>query len=199
MKRKLTIGIVSAFLPPHLGGVEYYADNFSEELVNRGYKVILISTQYNTKLPTTQTDQLGRQIFRLPVWHLGSQRYPIVRQHFAKPTNELRKKIIDSGIDFYLCNTRFYVTTTFALKLAKKSNTPVLVLDHGSDFLTGNSWLSSKIIRTVEKIMTWRVKRYSPMFAGVSYASVNFLKRSFGIETDLVLYPGIKIPDNLVI
>ena len=41
-----TIAIFSGYHLPHLGGIERYTDNLSKELVKKGYKVIIISSDY---------------------------------------------------------------------------------------------------------------------------------------------------------
>ena len=46
-KRNKTIAIFSGYHVPHLGGIERYTDNLSKQLVNKGYKVIIVSNSYN--------------------------------------------------------------------------------------------------------------------------------------------------------
>ena len=48
-KRNKTSAIFSGYHVPHLGGIERYTDNLAKKLVENGYKVIVVSSNYDFK------------------------------------------------------------------------------------------------------------------------------------------------------
>ena len=51
-----TIVIFSGYHLPHLGGIERYTDNLSKELVKNGYKVIIISSDFEFNKEYTEKE-----------------------------------------------------------------------------------------------------------------------------------------------
>ncbi len=185
-----TYAIFSALYSPHVGGVESFTENLSNELESEGNHAIVVTSQLGNS-PSYEENDNGVEVVRFPSRQLMSGRFPIPihNSEFEDVVTFLRRQPIDR----VLINTRFYPHTIEGLKLAQMLHAPCVLLDHGSAYLTvGNAGVDA-IIRLYEQSITKRVKRYQPIFAGISVASVQWLS-TFGIDTDLVIHNAVDGP-----
>ena len=79
MKEK-TVAIFNGYYIPHLGGVERYTYNIAKKLTEKGYRVIIITTQHDENL-TNEEIQEGIKIYRLPIKNLWKNRYPFLKKN----------------------------------------------------------------------------------------------------------------------
>ena len=70
-----TVAIFNGYYLPHLGGVERYTYNISKKLHERGYNVIIVTTQHSDDLLNEEVQE-GIKIYRLPVKNIWKNRYP---------------------------------------------------------------------------------------------------------------------------
>ncbi|MDE7505901.1 glycosyltransferase family 1 protein, partial [Streptococcus agalactiae] len=70
-----TVAVFSGYYLPFLGGIERYTDKMTADLVKRGYRVVIVTTNHDD-LPIIDEDK-GRKIYRLPTKNIVKQRYPI--------------------------------------------------------------------------------------------------------------------------
>lgn len=182
------ICLVSSQFLPHIGGVENYVNNLSQELASRGHKVTIV---------TSLSDNLSEheingniEIFRLPSFQFMNGRFPVLKS--GKSLRNFVKEFKKRKYDLMLVNMRFYFISLFACKLAKKTNTRVVMLDHGSSHLNTGGKLTSKLGEMFEHWITWREKKYCKEFAGVSKESLNWIKH-FKINSDLLLNNAIDV------
>src|SRR5574344_1602370 len=101
------IAIFSGFLLPHLGGVEKYTYSLSNELIKLGYKVILVTSNYDNQ----DSFEVNRDlvIVRLESSAIFKNRYPLIK--FNKKNIKLMHKLQDYNIIRIIVNTRFYLTS----------------------------------------------------------------------------------------
>ena len=181
-----TICFVSALFYPHLGGVERYTHQLSKKLVEFGYNILIITTNTNNINEFEVMD--GISIYRLPIYKFLGIRYPVIKHN--KEYFKTIKEIKEIPIDFFVINTRFYLTSLLGLALAKKQKKPAIVIEHG----TGNFSINNKILdfigRIYERIITSKVKNYNPKFYGVSHACNSWLKH-YNINSSGTFYNGI--------
>ena len=63
------VAFFSGFYLPFLGGIERYTYNISKKLVERGYEVLIVTSQHEDSLPSLEIVD-GLKIYRLPIKYL---------------------------------------------------------------------------------------------------------------------------------
>lgn len=191
MDRKKKIAIVTGYFLPHLGGVERYVAKLSEELSKLGNDCVIITSKHENDL-SFEDNISGCKIYRLPTRKLFKQRYPILRKD--KEFFEVVDKIKNEDIDIFIVNTRFHLTSLFFARLAKKSQKPVYLIEHGTAHFSVNNRILDFFGAIYEHILTNILKKYVDKYFGVSKNCNKWLKH-FRIMADGVWYNGIKPQD----
>jgi len=187
-----TIAIFSGYALPHLGGIERYIDNLSRELINRNYKVIIISSNFNK---SDSFEEKGNLInIRIPIYNMFKNRYPLPRKN--KEYRNLIKKLDEYKIDRIIVNTRFHLTSHIGAKYGKKRNIPVYLIEHGSNYVTLDNKFIDFFANRYEDYLTRRIKKKITGFYGVSQSAAKWLIK-FGIKSDGVWYNSIDINQSL--
>ena len=183
--------IFSAHFAPHVGGVESFTEKLAIELIKQGNAATVVTSRLDES-PELELREDGVTIIRLPAHSLMGGRLPISNKngHYKMLTRELE----GMSVDRVLVNTRFYKHSLEGLRFASRLNVPAVVLDHGSAHLALGNKIADKIIEEYEHNITDKVKKYTPIFAGISQQSTLWLKH-FGIETDIVIPNGIDVDD----
>lgn len=184
------ICIFTGYALPHLGGVERYTDKIAEEMSKMGYEITIVTTNENNYADYEKKDNY--EIFRLPIYKLFKKRYPILKKN--KKYRAIIKEIENKKFDAYICQTRFHLTTFAGVKIAKKNNIIPIVIEHGSNHFTVNNKILDFFGEKYEHFLTNKLKRYNPIFYGVSERCNNWLKH-FKIESSGVLYNSISEKD----
>jgi len=179
--------IFSGYYYPHFGGVEKYTSGLSKSLTLNGYRVIIITSNTENAAERETIDQV--EILRLPVLSLFKKRYP-VPNFFSRGYRKLMKTIRSQHIDYYIINTRFYLTTFVGLHLALQNNKQSLLIEHGTGHLVTKNPLINFFAARYEHFLTALVKTYHPVFYGVSEACTRWLLH-FNIQAKGVIYNGI--------
>jgi glycosyltransferase involved in cell wall biosynthesis len=183
-----SICIVSPQFLPHVGGVEQYVDNFSKELVRRGNKVTIITSEIEGEKEYEEKD--GVEIIRLDSYSLMNGRFPFLK--CGKSKRKWTKKLRTKKYDVFLVNTRFYPLSLYGVRLAHKMKTRCILLDHGTSHLNTGNGITSKIGELYEHGITTLDKIFCKEYAGVSGAVLEWLKH-FHIKSDTVLYNSIDV------
>lgn len=186
-KKKETIVFFSGYHLPHLGGIERYTENLGQELLKKGYDVIVVTSKY-IDLPDEETIN-GIRIIRLPIYNVFTNRYPIPKKN--NKYKELMKKLDNLKIKAIIVNTRFHLTSLVGAKYGKKHNIPVFQVEHGSGHLTIDNKILDFFGLIYEHILTIYIKRYIDYSYGVSLEASNWLKH-FKINPSGVWYNSIK-------
>lgn len=181
-----TIAIFSGYFLPFLGGIERYTDKLSGQLVELGYRVIIITSNHDNLAPVEYDGD--RSIYRLPVYNLFKNRYPIIRKN--SEYRHLIEEAASNDIDYYICNTRFQLTTFVGVGLAKKHKKQAIVLDHGSSHFSVGVPVLDYFGKIYEHILTSLLKRDVERFYGVSKRCCDWLKH-FGITAAGVFYNAV--------
>lgn len=181
-----TIAMFAAYYYPHLGGIERYIHNLMGQFVKKGYRVILVTSNYNDDLEYEEKD--GLIIYRLPVFNMFKNRYPIFK--YNKKYHEIMKKLDNYDIDRIIVNTRFHLTSHIGARYGKKHNIPVYLIDHSSDYISVNSKFWDFFANRYENFLTNRLKKNVTGFYGVSQACCDWLKR-LNVEPSGVWYNSI--------
>ena len=185
-QRSKNLLIFSGYHLPHLGGIERYTDNLSQEFKKLGWNTTIVSSNYDNL--KTEEDINGIKNYRIPIYNLFKLRYPIPKHNkeFKNIFKELDKKEYDAVI----VNTRFHLTTMVGAKYAKKHNIPVFLIEHGSEHLTIDNKVLDFFGAIYEHCLTHFVKKYVNYYYGVSLGACEWQKH-FGINSDGVWYNSI--------
>jgi glycosyltransferase involved in cell wall biosynthesis len=182
-----TIIFFSGYQLPHLGGIERYTDNLSKQFVNMGYKVVIVSSNYNFNDDNfTYTKDID--YIKLPIFKLFSSRYPLPKRN--KEFKELINKFDDYDIEAVIVNTRFHLTSLIGAKYGYKKNIPVFLIEHGSQHLTVDNKVLDWFGAIYEHFLTSYLKKYVNYYYGVSKEACNWQKH-FNIEASGVWYNSI--------
>jgi glycosyltransferase involved in cell wall biosynthesis len=188
------IGIFSGYYLPHLGGVERYTDKLSAALRGLGYEIVIITSNHG-KLKNYEV-VAGRTIYRLPILDLAKNRYPIPKVN--SEYRELKLRIENEKIDYFIVNTRFHLTSLVGSRLAKRLRRPVMLIEHGTGhFTVNNRWLDY-LGSIYEHCLTFFIKRNVTKFYGVSNNCNKWLKH-FSIQANGVFHNAVNPSDKNII
>ena len=188
METKKRICIVSSQYLPHVGGVENFVFNLSRELAGRGHQVTIITSQMEGAPNEEREGNI--EIDRLPTKQFMGGRFPVL-----KPCGELRKwkkEFQKRTFDVMLVNMRFYFISLYMVRLAKKMGIRCIMLDHGSSHLNTGGKFTTMLSEWFEHGITFLEKFYCKEFAGVSKASLEWI-RHFGIRSELLLTNAVDV------
>ncbi|MEI7615794.1 MAG: glycosyltransferase family 4 protein, partial [Actinomycetota bacterium] len=173
------------FYLPFLGGIERYTNKLSMELIKLGYEPIIITTNHANLLSYEKGDVT---VFRLPVYGLFKNRYPIIkRNHEFK---SLINQIKNEKADYFICNTRFQLTTLLGAKFARKQGKQAIIIEHGSSHFSIGIKFLDELGKIYEHCLTYLVKGYVEKFYGVSERCNQWL-RHFHIKASGIFYNSV--------
>lgn len=181
-----TIAIFTAYCFPHLGGIETYIDNLIKELLKMNNRVILVTTKFTDNLNYNESENL--KIIQLPMYDIFKNRYPIIKHNNEE--KKLIKELDNYDISAIIVNTRFHLTSHVGAKYGKKKNIPVLLIEHGSSYITVNNKFLDIIANMYERFLTRKIKKNVNGFYGVSERCNTWLKK-LNINASGVFYNAI--------
>ena len=183
--------IVTGNYLPNLGGVERFSYNLAKNLIKKGHKAIIITSNvYNLASYEVLEDIV---VYRLPCYNLLKGRFPVVKinREFFNLVRQIKKEKIQNMI----VNTRFYLLSYLWIFLSKKWKISNLLLEHGTAHLTIGSGIWDFAGRCYEHFITKMIKMKCDGFYGVSNACCKWLSH-FHIEAKGIIYNAIDI-DNI--
>lgn len=180
----------SAQYLPHMGGVENYTYHLAKELVRRGNKVTIVTS--NVENVDLYEKKEGIEVFRIPCWNLLDGRFPVLKvsAFFLKVNKELKKR----NYDMVIVNTRFYLHSIYGAIYAKKKKIRCIFIEHGTGHLSLHNPVLDNVENIVEHSMTLVEKKLCNEFYGVSNACLEWLQH-FHINGKGVLYNAIDLED----
>lgn len=187
-----TIAIFSGYYLPHIGGIEIYTYNLAKELCSMGNKVIIITSRHDKNLKEVE-EKDGVKIYRLPIYKIFQNRYPIIKQN--KRCRDLLNMISNENLDTVIIQQRFWTTSYLATKIIRKNNIPACVIEHTSKHFTVNNKVLDKLGSIYEHTITNLIKRHIKDFYGVSKKCTEWLKH-FNIQAKGIFYNSINIEEN---
>ena len=181
------VAIFSANYFPHLGGVERYTYNVAKKLNDMGYKIYIVTCNYNGALKRKETTEIAT-IYRVPNYKIFSSRYPINKKN--KESKQIFKELENEKIDYAIIQTRFWVMSYVASKFVHKNNIPSFLIEHGSAHFTVYNKILDFFGERYEHAITKSIKNRINNYYGVSNRCNEWLTH-FGIEAKGVLYNSI--------
>lgn len=172
MKTK-RIAIISAYFPPHMGGVERFTYNIASELSTRGNSVTVITSDANGSVNKNTRNSI--EMIGIPSISIMNDRFPLIT---ISPTS--RKKIhelLSLKFDLVVINTRYYPICFLGCALASNNKIKPVIIDHSSGYLATGKSIPDRIIRLYEKLATSRIRRFDPAFFSVSHRGEQWLSQ----------------------
>lgn len=191
MGKSKKIGIFTGYFLPHLGGVERYVDKLAVALVSLGYDIVIVTSNEGGLKNYEKNNKYT--LYRLPILNIARNRYPIPKLNAEYRT--LIDKVRGEGIDYFIVNTRFHLTSLIGARLGRKYKKPVMLIEHGTDHFTVNNKIIDCLGTIYEHLLTAIVKRYVDKFYGVS-RNCNIWMRHFRINASGVFYNAIDVNDE---
>ncbi len=187
-----TIAIFSAYYPPHVGGIESYVFYLSNELVKKGYRVVIVTS--NEEHINSVVDEGNKRIIRIPIYNMFSQRYPIPKKN--KEYKELIHLLDQENLDHIIVNARFHLTSLIGAKYGKAHNIGVTLIEHGSNHLTVDNKVFDFFGEIVEHVLSWKIRKYVDNYYGVSKAASKWMTH-FKVHSSGEWYNSIDTNQNI--
>lgn len=192
-KNRKCIAIFSAFIPPHVGGIERYVDNLSRKLVDKGYQVIIVTSDLESSDNVINVNN-KIIILKLPIYNIFKNRYPIYKKR--KAYKIVYRELSSYTIDAIIVNTRFHLISHIGAKYGKKNDIPVYLIEHGSNYVTLDNKFIDFFANRYEDLLTYKLKNKISGFYGVSDVASNWLKK-FKIKASGTWYNSIDTNQKL--
>jgi glycosyltransferase involved in cell wall biosynthesis len=183
--------IIAPFYPPHLGGLENYAEEFNKELSQRGHKIIIFTPHIPRHTPSYEENK-NIQIIRFPALELITN-YAIPKIWSPKFWTSLQKAL-NSKPNIIVSHTRIFFTSLMALIISKNKSLPWINIEHGSSFIQLSNPITSKFAKYYDLVFGRLVLKYSTINISISKAVQSFIKR-FDQRPSPVIYRGINTAD----
>lgn len=168
-----SILIFSAYIPPHTGGIERYVDGLAKELIKHHYQPIIVTTNYDNSPVEEKIN--GIQIFRLPIFSIFKNRYPIPKT--GKRQKQILGELDQYNIQAIIVNTRFHLTSHIGAKYGQGHGIPVYLIEHGSNYVTLDNALLDFFANRYEDFLTKKITPKISGFYGVSEACNEWLRK----------------------
>ena len=175
---------------PHLGGVERYTYNLAKKLIEKGNKVVIVTSNVYRLAEFEKVD--GIPVYRLPCWNLLEGRYPILKPD--KSFRLIHKKLKSQHFDMVIVNTRFYFHSLYGMIFAKGKRVKCITLDHGTSHLSVHNPFWDFVGGIFEHALTKVDTLFCKDYYGVSLACNKWLWH-FHIKAKGVLYNSIDLKE----
>lgn len=186
----------SPYYPPHLGGLENYAQELAKHLGKMNtYSVTIITSDIPQKKQYPEYDS-HTDIIRLPsfepvsnfpvpkIWHplfwhqLRQARYGLLVTSYKRP--------------IFISHTRFFLSSLMAGILAKTYRIPWIHIEHGSAHVTVSNKFTSFFAYIYDQAIGKWVLRHSDQNIAISQAVAKFINK-FDNRPVEVIYRGIEL------
>jgi len=175
---------ITTHFPPFVGGLENLVWQVAREQASRR-EVAVLTLKHDPKLPDFEVRE-GVRIFRVRGWEILENRWIFPRFGFEKKVREVAPEVI-------FTHTRFFATSFFGGRVARKIGARWVHVEHGSNFVRaknrfvrGMAWIFDRIfgrwvLKNADRVMT------------LSEAGRDFVKNLAGREA-VIVPNGVQIP-----
>jgi len=186
MSRSLKILSFCPYYPPHIGGLEKYADELHSNLASRGHQVTVFTPNIPAQLPPSSIDHV--HVIRFPAWEI-IYNYPLPKFWLPSFWSSCRQ-LWQNDYDIIFSTTRFFFTSLLALSFSRLKRLPHLHIEHGSDFVKSNSLSVSLLSRLVDETLGRLIFNLSTVNIAPSQSAQRFINR-FNKRSSPIIYRGL--------
>jgi len=184
----MKILVFSPYYYPHLGGVEAYVQELNQQLLAKGMKI----TVFTTQLPVEEKDFLVKkdnlEIIKFPAFDLVYN-YPLPK--FWHPEFwRIFRNLFSTEFDAVISHTRFFSTTLLALYFSKKKKTKWIHFEHGADFVQSGNFLIRAVARTYDQTFGKYIFKKADKIVAISNSVKNFILKIYPKCNPEVIYRG---------
>lgn len=172
--------------PPHVGGLESHADEFSREMTKVGVKIAIFTSDLGSSAGFTVRDD-GAEIYRYPAFEIVPN-FPVPKI-WSKKFMQLWLDIKSKKFDLQITRTRFFLSSLFPVFYGTK-RTPWLHIEHGSDFVKVSSRFTSLVARIYDELIGRFILNRAWRVVAISAAVKNFVGK-FTKRDVPVIYRGM--------
>jgi len=183
-----TYCIFAAQYLPHLGGVERYTYNLSKKLIEKGNKVVVVTSNVQGLVAYEKIE--GVEIYRMPCINLLDGRYPVLK--FNREFRKIHRILRQKKFDMVVVNTRFYIHSVYGQWFAKNKGVRCITIDHGTSHLSVHNKFLDVVGDVYEHIITKVGQIFCKDYYGVSNACNEWLKH-FHITAKGTLYNAVDL------
>lgn len=176
----------AAYYPPHIGGMEKYAEELHEHLTKRGCQITVFTPQLPPSAPKEESKG-NIQIVRYPAFDIIFN-YPLPKL-WTKEFWQQWRRMNQGEYDVVISTLRFFVQPLFALFFAKRHRIPLLHIEHCSDYVK-NTFLISLISRLVDMTIGRFTLSHADAIVTPSQSAARFVERLSGKQSTII-YRGM--------
>ncbi len=198
MSKKILV--VAPYYPPHVGGLESFAEELNQCLIKDNFEVKVLTPRLPQESIEEETKDNRIEVWRYPAWEIIPN-YPIP-SFWNKKYWKIKRKVLSEKYDWTISHTRFFLTSFLAGIWARKRKIKWLHIEHGSDFVKLNSFWKSWLAKVFDYTLGKWVLQKADKVVTVSVASADFCKQIFPNRKYQVIYRGVdvgKLGGDLVI
>lgn len=188
-KHKAKIVVFSPWYPPHIGGLENHAEQFNQELVKRGYHVLVVTPLSSAGGPVRE-DRDTLTILRFPAFEVFPK-FPFPALWQPSWRSAWRETLAFKP-DIVISRTRFFSTTPLAYWYSQLTKKPWLHIEHGSDYVQFDRSSSRLAAYWYDQLISsWLLRRATALVAN-SAASARFTTHLSRRSDVTVIYRGVE-------
>ena len=168
----MKIIIFSPYYPPHIGGVEFYAEEMNRYLIKSHNLTI-----FTPRLPTNSSQEEFLYdnkitITRFPAFEIIPN-YPLPKL-WTITFWKLFLSLFSQKFDLTISHTRFFNTSLLALLYSKVKKIKWLHIEHGSDFVKSGGNLTTFLAKLYDYTIGVLILRLADKVVAVSKKSASF-------------------------
>lgn len=191
MEDSLAVIVFSPYYPPHIGGLENHAQQFTHHMAAQGHRVAVYAPQIPVSAPAYERVNDKVEIFRFPACEIVGG-YPMPK--FWIPSFWKQLISMHAGPYQIVCSrTRFFLTSLFAWAYARTTHRAYVHIEHGSDFVQTSRKMISMLATLYDVTCGAFVMNRADAVIANSKASADFVKLlTHGKVIPTIIYRGVE-------
>lgn len=181
-----------AYFPPHKGGLETVAEEFSKYFVSEKCWEVLNVTFSIGQKSLQSYEQDGYKVFVLPAFDI-IHNYPFPK-FWTQQFRSILKQVKKRNPDIIQTHTRFFLSTFLWGICAKLWKKKWVHVEHGSGLVKGLVWWKSWISNTYDYTLGKLCFNNADQIIAISKGNIPFIKK-FSKTPTKVIYRGLDFPE----